>query len=186
VSPKTSQLYFRLWRDVCAANGWKPSDNERRKATITYCMQEVRGPVTDSSKALGPHEVTALLTLMRHLAAPDDLNAAGEWLRCKQDYKRYNHVRQARHFRDQAGYQAHGKLDRDRFDGKVDANFPHALPSVKETRDMLVTFASRARNNAEVKPEAPAAQAPAVRVYQMKPATKFKPQPKQETGANPF
>jgi hypothetical protein len=175
MNQRTRILYFRLWQDACAAQGWSPKDETMRRQVTSYCMVEIGGPAVDSITKLGHHEITALFALLRHYAEPDSLDKVGEWERCKTNYRDFNRVRQARHKLQEAGHADNGRLNQNRFNGELSQAFPAPLPAPATVRQMCIT--------ADARLEAKKA-APRVRHYQLRPAEKFHLQ--TETGNNPF
>lgn len=145
MTPGERKTYFALWGNVCRVNGWRTGDDERRRAVVLECMRAVRGPlVTTSDKRFRSDEITALLTYLRHLAAPDDLDASARWVTCCEDYKTFNRAKQADwHEREMYG-SGKNKLDRDRFAGAASASGgPLDTLDEDEVRKRHITMASR-------------------------------------------
>lgn len=146
MSPSTRTTYFRLWREACAAQGWDPRDQERRRETTLYCMREIGAGEIDSTTGLNHHKTTALFTFLRFLAGGGARETTLLWEKCKEDYISFNRLRHAEHFRRAAGYKKGSKLNRERFG----LNFPdeeiaeHTL-TAKEVDQYLITHANRAR-----------------------------------------
>lgn len=156
----TRTTYFRLWTAACAAQGWNPRDNDRRRENTLYCMREIGAGEIGSITALDHHQITALFTFLRFLAGGGARETTLLWERCKEDYVAFNQLRQAEHFRRAAGYDKKGKLNRDRFG----MSFPeqeiaeHTLSS-DEVRQYLITNANRARSKG--RPRKPRRKQPA-------------------------
>lgn len=51
-----------------------------------HCMVSCNAPATDSSTNLDESQNTALFTYLMHLAYPDNLTYADNWVKCQQDY----------------------------------------------------------------------------------------------------
>ena len=123
MTPATRTKYFQLWGAACLGQGWSAKDNARRNATTAKCMEEIRGPQTDSTTELGQDEVTALFCYLEFLAHPDSLDHSARWVDCKTDYKAYNRARQADwHEVKTYGVAGSKKLARDRFNGERSAS----------------------------------------------------------------
>jgi len=137
--------YFRtLWPAACAARGWNPRDDARRKQTTAACMAAIRAPISDTTTALAQDEITALFCYLDHLAAPDSLDKSARWITCQDDYKTYNRARQADwHERALYGHRPN-KLDRDRFAGETSAAAgPLDTLDPEAVRQRHITMASR-------------------------------------------
>lgn len=153
MNPATRKHYFRLWATVCAAQGWPPNDNHRRRQVTLYCTTEIGAPPTDSITKLNPHQITALFTYLHFLAGNGASAPTLQWEQCKTDYLTYNHLRQAEHFRKKAGYRQKSKLNHQRFK----LHFPaeeiqdHTLTPT-EVQHYLITHANRARTRARKQP----------------------------------
>jgi hypothetical protein len=149
MSPSERVTYFRdFWPAACAANGWKKSDDERRRKVVLQCMEAVGGPlVTTSGGAFGRDEVTALFCYLDFLAHPADLDRSARWADCQEDYHAYNRARQADWYERKAyGSKGSGKLARERFSGARSASgepLDHFDPKAINKR--FVTMASRAQ-----------------------------------------
>ncbi|MBI5689292.1 MAG: hypothetical protein HZC55_04285 [Verrucomicrobia bacterium] len=145
MTPAERSVYFgQLWPEACLANEWLVKDEERRRAVTAECMRLVRGPDTDSTSALGPDEVTALFTYLRHLADPSSLDKSARWVTCQEDYRTFNRARQA-DYHERALYGGKkNRLDRDRFGGATSAaGGPLESLDADEVRKRHLTMASR-------------------------------------------
>ena len=123
MTPGQRVKYFRdFWPAACAANGWSPKDDAKRKAVTLEAMACVRGPQVSSSHAdFGPDEVTALFCYLDHLARQADLDRAARWVDCQQDYQAFNRARQADWHEAKMFGGRKNKLTRDRFGGQASA-----------------------------------------------------------------
>lgn len=137
--------YFgHLWPAACAVNGWKKSDEDRRRQVTGECMRLVRGPQTSSTTDFGRDEVTALFCYLEFLAHPDSLDHSARWLDCQKDYKAYNRARQADWHEKKLYGGSSSKLRRDRFKGAASAvGKPLDEFNPEEIRKRFITFASR-------------------------------------------
>lgn len=87
MNPAQCRLYHtRLWPAACRAQGWDPKDADRRRAVTL----EITGQ--GSTTALDQDSISRLFEGLRHLAAPDDYEAAvpaanPEWA-AEQDRRR--------------------------------------------------------------------------------------------------
>ena len=145
MTPAERKTYFgHLWPAACQAQKWEVKDEGRRRAVTRACMRLVRGPETDSTSALGPDEVTALFTYLRHLAGPASLDASALWATCQEDYRTFNRARQA-DYHERALYGAGpNKLDRDRFGGERSAaGGPLDSLDADQVRKRHLTMATR-------------------------------------------
>ncbi|MBI5771894.1 MAG: hypothetical protein HZA93_29245 [Verrucomicrobia bacterium] len=137
--------YFgHLWPEACLANEWDVKDEARRRAVTAEAMRLVRGPQTDSTGALGPDEITALFTYLRHLGNPASLDKSARWVTCQEDYRTFNRAKQADwHERETYG-AGRNRLDRDRFGGAASAaGGPLEALDADEVRKRHLTVASR-------------------------------------------
>jgi hypothetical protein len=184
MSPATRTTYFRLYAAACAAQGWDPRDNARRRDTTLYCMREIGAGEIDSITGLNHHQVTALFTFLRFLTGAGGRETTLLWDKCKEDYVSFNRLRHAEHFRRAAGYKKGGKLNRERFG----LNFPeeeiaeHTL-SAKEVDQYLITNANRARAKDPDAAPPPSRRRPAAhRSYPASPSYR----PSEVSSVNPF
>lgn len=149
MNPSTRKTYFRLWRDACTHLGLDPKDADARRAHTAETMRLIGGPATDSTTGLDNAAVTGLLTRLRHQANPQSLQHSTAWLDCQDDYRKFNDLRQAGHWRAKAGYKKGGKLDRDRFSRKPTRGlFDAPEMSADEARQYLMTQRARAKARA--------------------------------------
>lgn len=145
MTTKERAAYFgHLWPEAALANEWLVKDEVQRRAVTIECMGLVRGPLTDSTSALGPDEITALFVYLRHLGDCASLEKSADWVSCQQDYKTFNRARQADwHERELYG-SGKNKLDRNRFAGKATAaGGPLETLDAEEVRKRHLTMASR-------------------------------------------
>lgn len=118
MNAKERSLYFsELWPAACLANEWPVKDEARRRRVTRECMDLVGGPATDSTTKMGPDEVTALFTYLRHLADPASLEKSARWVTCQDDYHTFNRARQADWHESETYGASKNKLDRQRFGG---------------------------------------------------------------------
>jgi hypothetical protein len=110
LNPAQKSKYFRyLWPDACAAQGWDPRDDARRRAVTLYATGDA------TTRLLDQHQITALFVFLAHLADPRSGEKMRQWECCRADRVKYNHARQAEHWRRRAGYAPVGKLNMGRF-----------------------------------------------------------------------
>lgn len=122
MNAKERSLYFSdLWPAACLAHEWGVKDEGRRRRVTRECMDLIGGPDTDSTSKLGPDEVTALFTYLRHLADPASLEKSARWVTCQDDYHTFNRARQADWHESKAYGGAKTKLARQRFGGETSA-----------------------------------------------------------------
>lgn len=84
-----------FWPAVCAAQGWDPRDEIRRRDLRARCWEEIGIPERGDAMPANDAEATALFTLCRHLAEPDNINLALRWDQCRPDFRAFNKARQA-------------------------------------------------------------------------------------------
>jgi len=141
------KIYFgQLWPAACQAKGWRVKDDVRRQHTTAECMRMVKAPITDSTTALGPDQVTALFCYLDHLVHPGDLIRAAKWVDCQTDYRAYNRARQADWHQRKAYGRGGRKLTQNRFGGAATAEgepFEKFDPAAIRKRHL--TMASRHR-----------------------------------------
>lgn len=150
MNPSQRRIYFtKLWPAAARQLECARSDDDARRAVTREAMRMVGGPPTASTKDLGPAEVTALFTYLRHLARPDDLRSLSAWMACQEDYRTFNEVRQADWWREKAGYRPHGRLDRQRFNDRAhDGLFEESRMTREEADQYLMTMRARAKAKA--------------------------------------
>ncbi len=150
MNPAQKAKYFRhLWPAACAAQGWDPRDDARRRACTLYATG------SQSTTALDQHAITALFVFLAHLADPRDGEKARQWDLCKRDATTYNHARQAEHWRARAGYAATGRLNRERFGALFEEQVSPEHMTPEQIEQYLMTHRERARRK-EAKAAAPA------------------------------
>lgn len=159
MTPATRTKYFGLWAAACRGQGWSVKDSAKRNATTAKCMEEIRGPQTDSTTELGKDEVTALFCYLEFLAHQDNLDLSARWLDCKTDYKAYNRARQA-DWHEVKTYGAAGskKLARDRFNGQRSAKgepLDKFDPEAIRKRHLTMATRHQAKQRAEKAKAAP-------------------------------
>jgi len=119
-----THYHARAWPAACAAQGWKRSDETKRREITRACLAAVRAPstiTTTSDLHFGDAETTALFVYLYHLANPADLNLSAEWVKCCEDYRTYNLAKQADwHERELYGSKKN-RLDKNRFGGAATA-----------------------------------------------------------------
>lgn len=144
------RIYFtQLWPAAARQLGCARSDEAARQAATAEAMRLVNGPRTSSTRSLGPAEVTALFTYLRHLGNPDDLRTLSAWMSCQEDYQKFNAVRQGSWWRDKAGYRSRGRCERDRFGNRPsDGLFDEDRMSAEEAAQYLMTMRARAQAKA--------------------------------------
>ena len=141
--------YFTdLWPAACAANGWDVRDNARRREVTLYATN------SSTTTCLQEYQITALFLYLRHLAAPDDLTLAAEWLQCRENPRAYNKIKQGKFWERKAyggvGTTATGssRLHRQRFKGAVPAH-GFDRPATEDTADdYLLTARKRYQRRA--------------------------------------
>jgi hypothetical protein len=139
-----AKYFGDLWPAACLANEWDVKDENRRRAVTGECMRLVRGPMTDSSSALGADEITALFCYLDHLADGASLEKSALWVTCQEDYQTFNRAKQA-DWHERALYgNKPSKLTRDRFRGETSATVgPLESLDPEEVRKRHLTMASR-------------------------------------------
>jgi len=154
---KASNIRYHTteWPAACAAQGWSPNDQARRRNVVLDAMVLVKGPyVTTSDDKFGPAETTALFTYLRHLAEPDNITLKLRWDQCQADYSAFNEARQADYWQRVAyGPRGGNRWSRQRFGGKRQAQGDAAedAPAHKETHDRLMTMRARAQGRSRKK-----------------------------------
>ena len=145
MSPEARNTYFgRVWPAVCRVKRWAVKDDARRRAFTAEAMEFMRCPPTDSLSGLGPDETTALFVYARHVAAPDDFNAAALALECQRDYRTFNRARTADWHERKLYGRGKNKLNRQRFGGATSAaGGPLDSLDPDEVRKRHMTMASR-------------------------------------------
>jgi hypothetical protein len=173
--------YFRLWTNACAAAGWNPKDETRRRAVTSECMRAVRGPAIASSTDLGEDEITALFLYLEFLAAGDaDLELSARWLDCRTDYKAYSRARQADWHETQTYGRGQNKLDKNRFAGEVSAaGGPLDKFNPEAIRKRHLTMASRHAAKKKREKETAAPKAPDTPAFPMGGTSAPVPEPKR-------
>lgn len=138
--------YFRdLWPAAARRQGWNVRDDcKRHEITLLATGSE-------STTTLTQHQITALFLYLRFLADPDDAALAREWAICRENPEKYNHLRQAEHWRRKAGYRHGNRLDRHRFGVHFDAEVDAAIMTEDEVNQYLMTQRARARARSEKK-----------------------------------
>lgn len=97
-----------LWPRVCAAQGWDPRDDSRRRSCTEYATGQ------ESSATLDQHGITALFAYLGHLAG--DPVATDRWLAVSRSGARAVNLQlQGEHHRAAAGIADGGHLDLRRF-----------------------------------------------------------------------
>jgi hypothetical protein len=137
MNPRQRSYYHAdLWPAACAAQGWDPRDNERRREVT----QEATG--VPSTRDLDQHQITALFALCGHLAG--FASATDTWHRIQRTGARaVNLQRQGEHHRAAAGYRAGGRLDMDRFRKLGDGEIEPEMSEAEATR-YAMTMRARA------------------------------------------
>lgn len=106
--PQRKKYHAHLWPAACEAQGWDPSDTDRRREVTRYATG------LDTSTSLDQNQITALFAYLGHLAG--DKTASDTWRRIeRQGARAVNLQRQGSHHRQRAGYRAGGRLDLQRF-----------------------------------------------------------------------
>ena len=144
MTAKTRVYFFKaVWPQVCAAQGWRKSDDDKRHEVVATCLRLVRAAAVESMNDLGPDEVTALFCYCEFLA-DETLEASQRWLDCQQDYHAFNRARQA-DWHERAMYGTRkNKLDRHRFAGAASAvGEPQETFDPESIRKRHITMASR-------------------------------------------
>lgn len=158
-------LYFRdLWPAACAAQGWLPKDDARRRAVSLHATG------TESTTAMEEWQVTALFTYLRHLGRPDDLTASAAWLNCQENPKAYNMVRQGKFWEKKTygklGTKAKGgnsQLHRRRFGNSIPATEFEKPADEQTAHEYLLTTRTRYQRHVEagaIEPVKPSQIAP--------------------------
>lgn len=139
------KYHAEYWPAACAANGWKKSDQDKRREVALCCMESVGGPlVTTSDPAFGDNETTALFCYLDHLAHQDCLDRSARWADCQEDYRAYNLARQADWHQEKLYGTKPNRLTRDRFAGEQTAvGGPLEAFNPKKIRQRHMTVASR-------------------------------------------
>lgn len=148
MNTKARPLYFkRYWPAACQANGWKPTDNDRRRQVTAACMSAIGGPaVSTSAPEWGENETSALFCYLDHLGHPASLEKSAAWVDCQTDYIAWNRARQADWHEAETYGEAAGKtrLDRDRFGGESTAvNAPLEAFDPVKARQRHLTMRNR-------------------------------------------
>lgn len=141
----TRQRYFALWQQLCRARGYDPRDEAARREITLYVADACGFASTGSTRHLDAHQVTALLTYLRHAVAPRDAKNARLWERCQADYVAFNLVNQGEHYRRQSGERAGGRINRHRFKIHFAEELEEHALSPREARNYVITHARRAR-----------------------------------------
>lgn len=116
------QFQADLWPKVAKAQRWNPRDETRRRDLRARCWAEIGRPDKGEDMPANDAEATALFTLCRHLADPDNITRSMEWDNCKADYRAFNTARQADYW-ERRGYGPRGSrsLRHRRFAGRLTA-----------------------------------------------------------------
>lgn len=141
LNPAQKSKYFRyLWPDACAAQGWDPRDDARRRAVTLYATGDV------TTRWLDQHQITALFVFLAHLADPRSGEKMRQWECCRADRVKYNHARQAEHWRARAGYAPAGKLNAERFGILFEEEISPEHMGDEQVELYLMTHRERARD----------------------------------------
>lgn len=70
MSPAQTSMYWRLWRDVCKAQGWDQADREQRMSVHRQCLGRER-----SMKLLTNKELDRVYAQFRLLIDPEDIDS---------------------------------------------------------------------------------------------------------------
>jgi len=148
-TPARVRYHTTEWPAACHAQGWLPSDKERRQNVALDCMFLIHGPAcTTSDPRFRAAETTALFCYLRHLADPDNITLKLRWNQCQANYTAFNDARQADYWQQIAYGDRPTRLTRDRFgNARLAAGYPaEVAPDPSETRQRLLTMRARAHS----------------------------------------
>jgi len=147
-----------LWPAVCKAQNWPPNDSCRRRKIRADCWQNIGITNKADSMPANDAETTALFTLLRLLAEPDNISRAIEWDKCRADYLTYNTCRQADWW-EAVAYGPNGspRLRHARFSGRTSASGDPLEPplSTHEAKQRLLTMRTRAKQRKRARSATP-------------------------------
>jgi hypothetical protein len=143
-----------LWPAVCAAQGWDARDKELRRHKRAECWDAIGVPEMDDSMPWDNASTTALFTLLRHLANPNNINLVMAWDDCRANYKAFNAAKWADfHQRRAFGQNGGQRVVRNRFAGRdKGVQQPDEPLTEKEAGDRLMTMRRIANETVGRKP----------------------------------
>jgi hypothetical protein len=160
-SKQRCQYFTEYWPNACAAKGWHAKDDSKRRGVTAECMRAIGAPGATSTSDLGEAEITALFLYLRLIALPDNLQLLHDWDLCKEDYQRFNTMRQGDWWQGKTGYKRRGKLEKRRFQNRPTQNLfdREEHMSKEDAEHYLMTMRARAKSVAKRKVAAAAATA---------------------------